>query len=164
VQMNAEVEAITLEVRHLTREYELNYGKPFSNPLLNVICGVIDVVLLERSSTAARIAPEHVQTILTNWRVLIENFSSRFGIALQRELLDGSAAAFRSNGRLLMYIWKGLYDMDVLEEDAILQWATCIRSNIADGKDDGVLWGDVREFVEWLEQAEEEDDEESDEE
>jgi NDP-sugar pyrophosphorylase family protein len=164
VQMNAEVEAITLEVRHLTREYELNYGRSYSNPLLNVICGVIDVLLAELSSIGARGAPKHVKMNLTKWSALIKKFSLRFGAGLQRELLDGSAAAFRSNGRLLMYVWKELYDMDVLEEEAILHWAASMRSDLADGKDDGILWEGVREFVEWLEQAEEEDDEGSEEE
>jgi hypothetical protein len=54
--------------------------------------------------------------------------------------------------------------MDVLEEEAILHWAASMRSDLADGKDDGILWEGVREFVEWLEQAEEEDDEGSEEE
>jgi translation initiation factor eIF-2B subunit epsilon len=158
VQLKADVEAITLEVRHLTREYELNCGKPVRSPLLHIVSGIVDVVLEDCSSNSSRAAPGLVKSAFTEWRQLINSFSSQFDLKQQRELVDGTAGTFKSSGRLLMYIWKVLYDTDVLEEDAILQWAASIRKEVAAGRDDGELLEHVREFVDWLEQAEEEDD------
>jgi hypothetical protein len=59
---------------HLTREYEFNYGKPFSKPMLNVVGDGNDLVLSELSIGAQKV-PKHVKAILTKLCVLIQNFN-----------------------------------------------------------------------------------------
>lgn len=78
-----------------------------------------------------------------------------FSLAVQRSLagikgLDGARA-----GVLLAAIFQQLYDMEIVEEDGMLKWWEDERST---GGDMGVLREKVRPLVEWLENAEEEED------
>lgn len=55
-----------------------------------------------------------------------------------------------------------LYDQDVLEEDAVLQWA---QEKEHGDEEDKVFLKKAEKFIEWLQKAEEEtDDEDADEE
>ena len=54
-----------------------------------------------------------------------------------------------------------LYEQDVLEEDAVLQWAQ--EKEHAD-EEDKVFLRKAEEFIQWLQEAEEESDEDEDDE
>ncbi|KAL6993981.1 Eukaryotic translation initiation factor 5A-1 [Sarracenia purpurea var. burkii] len=52
---------------------------------------------------------------------------------------------------------KALYDADVLEEEYIMQW---YREGLAGGNKDSQIWKNVRPFIDWLQSAESESEEE----
>ncbi|KAK6913588.1 Translation initiation factor IF2/IF5 domain [Dillenia turbinata] len=54
-------------------------------------------------------------------------------------------------------VLKALYDADVLEEEYILKW---YQDGLASGKEDAQIWKNVQPFVEWLQSAESESEEE----
>ena len=55
-----------------------------------------------------------------------------------------------------MQLLAALYEQDVLEEDAVLQWAQ--EKEQAD-EEDKVFLRKAEEFIQWLQEAEEESDE-----
>jgi len=52
---------------------------------------------------------------------------------------------------------KALYDADVVEEEYIMQW---YQEGLASGNKDSQMWKNVRPFIEWLQSAESETEEE----
>ncbi|KAL6400469.1 hypothetical protein AUP68_16178 [Ilyonectria robusta] len=85
-----------------------------------------------------------------------------FILALQKGLLHAKGPEQSRVGILLAALLQQLYALDILEEEGILGWWGDERA--ADGDGMVVLKDKCRVLVEWLENAEEEDDEDSDDE
>lgn len=78
-----------------------------------------------------------------------------FAIALQRSLAGAKGLEPGRGGVLLAAMFQQLYDMDIVEEEGILAWWGDER---AEGGSMGALRERVRPLIEWLENAEEDDD------
>ena len=62
---------------------------------------------------------------------------------------------------MVVQLLDALYEQDVLEEDAVLQWA---REKEHADEEDKVFLKKAEEFIQWLQEAEEESDEDVDDE
>ena len=54
-------------------------------------------------------------------------------------------------------VLKALYDNDLLEEEFILEW---YKQGLAGGNKNSQIWKNVKPFIEWLQSAESESEEE----
>ncbi|XP_057487791.1 eukaryotic translation initiation factor 5-like [Actinidia eriantha] len=73
--------------------------------------------------------------------------------AIEAFCLKPSLAALKE----VAIVLKALYDADVLEEEYIVQW---YQEGLAGGNKDSQIWKNVRPFINWLQSAESESEEE----
>ncbi|PSS35027.1 Eukaryotic translation initiation factor 5 like [Actinidia chinensis var. chinensis] len=73
--------------------------------------------------------------------------------AIEAFCLKPSLAALKE----VAIVLKSLYDADVLEEDYLVQW---YQEGLAGGNKDSQIWKNVRPFIDWLQSAESESEEE----
>ncbi|XP_009771328.1 eukaryotic translation initiation factor 5-like [Nicotiana sylvestris] len=99
--------------------------------------GFAKEVLKKKSYLAAVSQDEESQLRLLR---AIEEFCGKYPVALKEVAL----------------VLKALYDADVLEEEYIVQW----YGKGATGNNDSKIWKNVKPFVEWLQSAESESEEE----
>jgi len=105
---------------------------------------------------------ETSRRVFSRWAPLLAKFvASRTDQARLLHAIDTAgqkAAAFLPHIGDLLFL---LYDRDILEEDPIIDWAHQLRSDISSGLRDARILDPslgVTSFLQWLEEAEEEDD------
>ncbi|KAL8812604.1 MAG: hypothetical protein Q9223_001149 [Gallowayella weberi] len=117
------------------------------------------IAYLENQGTGAR---EAVNQVFSRYKTVVArtmfDTDSRdkpdqvdFLLCVQRELVS------RGNGEaLLLFVAKEVYDMELVEEDGILQWWLDVRSSQGNM---GNIRGLTEQFITFLQEAEEDDDE-----
>lgn len=148
----ADVDTIALEVNSLKLGYELMY----SHARIGVVRALAAIVRKECALALPKAKFTSVRAIFKKWAALVAKFSSGDNAQTQRNLVDNLAGFLVGDGLILQYVLRTLYDQDVLEEEPILAWATAERAAIAAGGNGG-LFAEVSPFIEWLEEADEED-------
>jgi translation initiation factor eIF-2B subunit epsilon len=159
VEDNVDLDTIALEVNSL----KLAYERTFTAARTGVVRGLVDMVLTKQTSGSAPGAWGAISKTFTAWRVLVEKFSSGDTAVLRRGLVDDMAVMLVDDGKMLMYVWRALYEIDVVGEEAILGWVKDARADCAEGSANARLLHDTSVFIDWLEESEEEESEEGEE-
>lgn len=152
---SASVQTIALEVSSLRLSCEVLD----SHASVGVIRALAALVHNENKGGSPAALMSTVKVTLQRWRELLDRFSVGESESGQRGVVNELSKFLARDGRLLSCFLKALYDMDVLEEEAILSWANEEREAIEAGRDPH-LFEHVRNLVEWLEDAEEASEEE----
>jgi translation initiation factor eIF-2B subunit epsilon len=159
VSKGVDVDTIALEVNSLKLAYELMY----SDARIGVVRALVAIVRKQNTGAAPNALWRAVKSMFGRWIELVGKFSSGDNAATQRALVDELARFLVGDGTMLKYVLRALYDGDVVDEDVIIGWAADERRAVAAGSDGQLLQG-VLPFVEWLEEADEEDDSDGEEE
>jgi len=144
---------IVLEINSL----RMAYNKTFSE-CGGLVLGEILLLALAGADSTPKGLLKVLLTELKKWASLLKRFvyESDDGVEI---LLTLEEVCEESNGirfrQLFPHIIKNLYDLDVVDEDAFLQWAE-EKSN-ADAEDRKYLDAAAK-FIQWLQEADEEDD------
>eukprot|EP00177_Eucheuma_denticulatum_P001401 GFKZ01002539.1.p1 GENE.GFKZ01002539.1~~GFKZ01002539.1.p1 ORF type:complete len:761 (-),score=108.49 GFKZ01002539.1:1199-3328(-) len=148
---NVEVDNTMLELNSL----KLAYNCSFAETLTSVVAGL--------ARLAIRAPPKQVygeiDSALKNYTVVVKKFNKEGDAAHHLQVASGLARALESNGMALMYVYKAMYDRDMLEDEGILGWAASERAKIVKGKGNEELLNSVSPLLEWLEDSEEDEDE-----
>lgn len=148
---NVDVETAALEVNSL----KLAYEKSFFDAEIAVLQSLAEIAQKAHISRGLAV-PHAVLELFGRWNGLIKRFSGGNSTDEQQRLVETLAEHFSPNGRLLRYVLHALYDSDVLEEDAILGWVNFARSDVNNDKKKSQLLNEMHDFIEWLENADEE--------
>jgi translation initiation factor eIF-2B subunit epsilon len=158
VEDNIDVDTIALEINSL----KLAYERTFTSARTGVVRGLVSTVLRKQCSGSTSGAWRAVSKTFTAWRGLVEKFSSGDSPERRRELVHDMANLLSEDGTMLMFVWRALYDIDVVDGDAILGWVRDARLNAVEGSTNARLLRDSAVFIEWLEESDEEDSVEAD--
>lgn len=153
VAVSASVQTVALEVSSLRLSCEVLD----SHASVGVIRALAALIHSEKKGASPTALMSTVQVTLQRWRDLLDRFSVGESESGQRGVVNELSKFLACDGRLLSCFLKALYDIDVLEEEAILSWANDEREAIEAGRDPH-LFEHVRILVEWLEEASEEED------
>lgn len=145
-----EVRNTILEINSLKLVYQCS----FVETLVGVIRGVT-LTVLNRSNEANLYG--NLDSALERNKDLISKFNRTDDTAHLVQVATGLANTLRDKGICVMYVFKVMYEKDMLEEDGILGWASEERQRVSSGDCDGALLATLSPFLEWLEEAEEED-------
>lgn len=149
---NIDVDNTILEVNSL----KLVYHCTFAEILAGVISGLGKTI--EKNTAGAAIPYNAVVTALTKYEPLISKFHVEHATH-HAQLAAGIARELCANATLLMYMFKAMYDADVLEEGGILSWAEEEKKEVEKGKS-GALIESMGDFLSWLEASDEESSDE----
>lgn len=149
---NADVQTIALEVSSLRLSCEVLD----SHAGVGVIRALAALVRRDNEGSSPRALMSAVKQVLQNWKELVDRFTVGDSEVAQRAMVDELSKFLAQDGRLLGYLLQTLYDIDVLAEGPILAWAGGEENTIAAGGDN-LPFEEVRWFIEWLEEASEEE-------
>lgn len=148
---NVEVDNTTLELNSL----KLAYNCSFAETLTGLVAGL--------ARMAIRSPPKQVygeiDSALKNYTSVVKKFNKEGDATHHLQVASGLARALKDNGMALMYVYKAMYDRDMLEDEGILGWASGERAKIENGKGNEELLSSVSPLLEWLEDSEDEEDE-----
>ncbi|CAG8537382.1 338_t:CDS:10 [Paraglomus occultum] len=121
-----------------------------------VIPSILDLVKIEKLN-------ESVKEVLNKWGLLIGKLIlSETDQVDTLNILQGHCAKKDSASKLLFWTIRLLYEQDIIEEDAIMEW---YHSENARGIGRPDIYGQLRDsltpFVRWLQEAEEETEDEA---
>lgn len=148
---DVDLDNTALEVNSL----KLAYNCSFPETLTGVVAGLARTV--EKRSSAEQLYPE-IDSALVRYTSLLQKFEKTEDSTRHFQVASGLASALSQNGTLLMYVYKAMYERDMLEEEGILRWASEERERVGAGKGDKLLLTTVSPLIDWLEAPEEDED------
>ncbi|KAI0557633.1 Translation initiation factor eIF2B subunit epsilon [Gracilaria domingensis] len=146
-----DVENTALEINSL----KLAYHSSFAETLAAIAIGVAQAVEMSGESPAGLYG--RVVNGLDRFKSLIESFTSE-DPEHNTQTATHMARVLGANGTLLMYMFKAMFDKDLLEDAGILNWAARERREFEAGHKDGSLLRTMADFLEWLEKSDDEDE------
>lgn len=146
-----EIQNTSPEINSLKMVYEASF--PETLAALAIALGQT----LVTSSSGASVSYAQVVQSLTDYNSVMSAFASE-DIGHNTKVATYMAQSLRDNGTLLKYMFKAMHDMDFLEEEGILNWSTEERQRVESGQTDGDLLETMADFLDWLQQSDEEDE------
>jgi len=157
-----EVDAITLEVASLKLSHDATieeHGRAVAVAFLSAVKGDTNglPVAFDRADQVKLVS------ILKQWNPLLKKYAE--GAADQRYILNGieTACLDPSFTGVVGLLVKTLYDLDVIDEEVVLEWAADKDAAIEEdtlSPAHRLVYKHVQPFVEWLQAADEESSEE----
>lgn len=128
-----------------------------SNVPLGQVRDVVIAYILGRCEGAAGVA-----SVIFRWGGLVGSLTGPQEVAQEECILSAQKVVAESgeDNRFWLRVLKGLYDMDVITEDAVFAWYKSSASRKVGGEAGKKLWVGAKPFVEAL--MEDSDEEESD--
>lgn len=154
IRDDAALDTTSLEVNSL----KLVYNCSFAETLIGLVGGV--AIAVERTSPGPSELYSGLFRTLRAYASLITKFNSANDTSLHVQVAKGLAMLIEGNATLLMYVFKAMYEQDMLEEEGILGWAESERALVACGRKDGATLTTLEPLLSWLEQSEEESEDE----
>lgn len=151
---NVEVENTVLEVNSL----KLVYNCSFSETTVGIVAGL--TLLAIRGSGPQQLYGA-IDAALKKYEVLINKFGKPGDELHHLKVAEGLAGALKDHGKPLMYVYKSMFDLEMLEEEGILGWAAAEKAEIEKGRGNNALLSSVEPLIEWLENEETDDEDES---
>ncbi|XP_010528820.1 PREDICTED: translation initiation factor eIF-2B subunit epsilon-like isoform X2 [Tarenaya hassleriana] len=156
VQENVRVEHVILEVNSLRLSFNMETADCTGAVFYSMLKTAMDM-----PHNAANELKRNAESVITRWKGLIGNYVKQIDEQIEvimkfEEMCQESAKEFAP---LFTQIMHFLYDNDVLEEDAILKWA---EEKAGADESDKVFLKQADKFIQWLKEAEEEEDEDDD--
>lgn len=153
---NVESDNTALEINSL----KLVYHCSFSETLTGVVAGIAKAA--QMTSNAATLY-RAVHAGIENYQSIISKFNKE-DETHQLQVAAKLANALSPDGDLLSYVFKIMYELDIIEESAILAWAASVRTETAQGTSGSSMAEHqrVKELLEWLEDTDDEDEDEED--
>lgn len=152
-ELDVEVDNTALEVNSL----KLAYHCSFPETLTGIVVGLTQIAV--KSSATERVYGA-IDAALKKYEIVIKKFNKDGDAAHHIQVASRIAKSFENNGTIVMYVYKAMYDRDMLEEEGILGWAAAEREKMEAGKGNSDLLNAVSPLLEWLENSDDDDDEE----
>lgn len=142
---NVDMDNTLLEAHSLRMTYDVTFSH-----MLAAVCVALTRNAIATSTNTAGIFGQLQRTFVT-YKPLTEKYIQDDAVDVIYRLVKH----FADEGKILSQLFCVLYYQDVVEEDAILKWATqedaCARSDNP--------YVDLKEFIQWLKDGDEDDDE-----
>lgn len=155
---NIDIDNTTTEIKSLKVAYDCSFPE--------TVCQVVGSIArqVEISTSSSTKLYGALVMALKKYGQLISNFNDNENVEHHKEVAIGLADMLHGNGILLMYIFRAMYEEDMLHEDGILNWSRYEQSRIESGATDSQLLDTIRPLIDWFEDEEEEEEEEETEE
>lgn len=153
---NVDVGNTTTEVKSL----KVAYDRSFSETVSQVVGSLARHVEALETPSCLYAA---VVTALRQYSGLISNFNDSNDLKHHKDIAYGLAEMLRDKGTLLMYVFKGMHEEKMLDEDGILMWSQSERERVESGDNDSELLTTLQPLLDWLEDTEDEEDEDDEE-
>lgn len=146
-----EVDNTTLEVNSL----KLVYHCSFAETLTGVVAGLARTAMLSCEPEDEELFAG-VYSALQKYESVVAKFN-RDELSHHVEVAKGIASALGEHGTLVKYVFKAMYDKDMLMEEGILDWASSERNLVKAGAGNATLLATLSDLLNYFEASEEEE-------
>lgn len=150
---NIAVDNTTLEVNSLKMAYDGSFAETLTGVLSSIALNVKKTV--ESNEPNALYAA--LASTLSKYRSLISKFNKE-DESFQIQVASGIASLLRENPDMVKYLFKAMYEYDMIDEEGILGWAITEKRQAKNGDVDSSLLVELTPLLEWLEDSEDEDE------
>jgi len=157
IQYNHHVDTIVIEINSLKLIYNQTFVDCIKS-ILSALLTLVDVSLVNLPK-GNELLIDAMRNMLKRWKDLFTRFITTPDD--QAELIYSLEDFCEKNKFFEKYftvILQILYDSDIIEEDTILQWAERVKDS--DSKEEEKYIKQADKFLQWLREAEEDDEEE----
>lgn len=149
---DVDVENTILEVNGL----KLVYHCSFAETMIGIVVSLARIAV--KSSPLDKLYGA-IDATLSKYESLVKKFNKENDTDHQIQVASGIAVSLGNEGTALMYVYKAMYEKDLLEEEGILGWAAVERGKVEAGAGNSDLVSAVSPLLEWLENSDGEEEE-----
>ena len=154
---NITLDNLTTEINSLKMAYQCTFAE--------VVAGTVaGIVLTVQSGIEEKKLYGAILGGIKKYLALILKFGKEGDEIHQLQVAEMVAMKLNDFPKSLLYVFKVMYDQDIVEEEGILTWASAKRKRVEAGEESKAVLIELQPFLDWLEQdPEDEEEEDSDE-